>query len=178
MAATNEQYALAIQEAAAGDPTKLNAIITRSFQMIAAPTIKEFTQLKQEQAQDRELDALFRMYPDAEELDDPKLFGEGNPTPLELAVHRVVDQQGGTFEQAYKVARQMASALESKYKNQALGMVNGKKQSVTEKTSVQSKETDNIVEVGSGEEALRKNVEASMRGQKVTYVAKQRTFRR
>lgn len=178
MVARPEEYALAIQEAAAGDPTKFNQLIMRSFQQIAAPTIREFTQLKQEQAQDRELDTLFRAHPDASELDDTSLFGEGNPTPLELAVHRVVDQQGGTFEQAYAVARQIASAYEKKYKDKALGLVDGKKQSVTEQTSQQSKETDNIVEVGSAEEALRKNVEATMRGQKVTYVAKSRTFQR
>jgi hypothetical protein len=178
LAAPAEEYALAVQEAAAGNPARLNQIFMRTVQQVAAPTLREFTQLKQERAQDQQIDSLFRAHPDAEELDDVGLFGEGTPTPLELAIHRVVDQQGGTFEQAYTVARQIAQAYEKKYKNAALGMVNGKKESVTESASRQTKDSNTVIEVASGEEALRKNIEAEMKGQKVTYVAKQRTFRR
>lgn len=173
--ASPEEWAQAIQEAASGNNQRLIGIQQRQFQAWAAPTIKEFNELKEQQMQDRERDGLFSRHPDAEELD--RTDGD-KPSLLEMAVYQVVDKNHGTWEQAYEYARSIADTYKTDAKKAALGMVNDKKNGVTEKTPQQSKETDNIIEVGSGEEALRKNIEASMKGQKVTYVAKSRLARK
>lgn len=175
--ASPEEWAQAISEAAGGNEQKLQGIIARQFQMMASPTIRQFQEQQQTIVQDRELDSLFRRHPDADELDDPKIWGEGK-TPLELAIHQVVDREGKTFEEAYQVARSMVDAANSRARNAAHGIVDAKKNSVTEAASKTSKETDTVIEVASAEEALRKNVEAAMRKQNVTYVAKSRLSRR
>lgn len=170
-----EEWAQAVQEAAAGQNQRLIALQQRQFQAWAAPTIREFNDLKEQQSQDRERDSLFTRHPDAEELDRT----EGSkPSLLEMAVYQVVDKNRGTWEQAYEYARSIADGYKKQAKDAALGLVTDKKNGVTEKGPQQLKETDNIIEVGSGEEALRKNIEASMRGQKVTYVAKSRLARK
>lgn len=173
--ATPEMWAQAVQEMAAGNPAFWNSLQQKQFMANAAPFIKDFQQMKTEQAQDRARDALFSAHPDADELD----IQEGDaPSLLEMAVYQVVDKQGGTWEQAYQYARSIADGYKKNAKDAALGLVNGKKASVTEQTSQQSRETENVVEVASAEEALRKNVEAAMRKQNVTYVAKNKVLRR
>jgi len=176
--ASPEEWAQAVQEAASGNSTRMQAIIGRQFQIMAAPTMRQFQELQMQTQQDREIDTLFKAHPDAEELDELGRETENDPSLLEWAIYDVVDKKGGTFEQAYLQARRIADQINKKSKDAALGLVNGKKQSVTEKTSQQSKESDNIIEVASANEALRKNVEASMKGQKVTYVAKNRVLGR
>jgi hypothetical protein len=176
--ATAEDYALAVQEAAAGNPQRMQQIRMREFQALAAPALKEFNEMKVQQQQDREIDKLFKMHPDAEELDALGRTQDGEPSLLEWAVYDIVDKKGGTYEQAYQHAKRIADAMSKKSKDAALGLVNGKKQSVTEQVSQQSKETDNVIEVASGEEALRKNIEATMKGQKVTFYAKPRLARK
>lgn len=175
--ASPEDWAVALAEASSGSPQKMQMLLGRQFQAMAAPTIRQFQEQQTSLQQDRELDSLFRRHPDADELDDPKIWGEGK-TPLELAIHQVVDREGKSFEEAYQVARQMVDAANTRAKNAALGMVNEKKESVTEAASKTSKETENIIEVASAEEALRKNVEAAMKKQNVTYVAKPKVLRR
>lgn len=173
--ASAEEYALAVQEAAAGNSEKLDAIIARKFSAMAAPTLREFESLKMQRAQDAERDSLFSRHADAQELDRQK--GD-EPSLLEMAVYHVVDRQGGTWEQAYQYARSIADAYKTEAKNAALGLVKDKKDSVTSAGQTQTKDTDNVIEVASAEEALRKTIEASMRGQKVTYVAKPRLSRK
>lgn len=170
--ASPQEWAEAVQAMANGDPAAHTALLARQFQAWAQPQVQSVQQEMQMLKAESEMTRLFSNHADAKDLDS--IGRESDPTApslLELALHNVKDRMGGTMEQAYQVAKGVAQSMENKGKRAAMGLVDEKKKSMTEKPSVNSKE-EGVIYVDTMEEAMSKNIEAAIDGRKVKYQVK------
>jgi hypothetical protein len=170
--ASAEEWAQAYQSLSAGDPMPLEKLQTKLVMSVGGPALQK-TQVEMNMLrQENEMTKLFANHADAKDLD--QIGREDNPDApslLQLAAQSVMDKQGGTWEQAYVLAKQVALAMENKGKRAAMGLVAEKKGSVTEKPSTNSKE-EGVQYVDTMEEAMNANIEAALDGRKVQYRVK------
>lgn len=167
--ASAEEWANAVQEMANGDPTKFNNLQIKQLTQFAGPHIERLEQQQNIIRQQTEMNQLISNHPDVRDLDT--IGREDDPTApslLELCLRVVKEQNRGTMEQAYQMAKKVAQSMENKGKRAAMGMVQEKKGSVTEKPATNSKE-EGVILVDTMEEAMTKNIEAAMDGRKVKY---------
>lgn len=170
--ASAEEWAQAYQSLSAGDPGPLEQLQTKLVMSVGGPAIQRSQQEISMLRAENEMTKLWANHPDAKDLDqigreeDPEA-----PSLLQLCLTVVRDRQGGTMEQAYEMAKKVALSMENKGKRAAMGMVNEKKGSVTEKPSTNSKE-EGVQYVDTMEEAMTANIEAAMDGRKVKYQVK------
>lgn len=170
--ASAEEWANALQLMANGDPTQWQALNQKMLASWAAPTIQGIQQKQRYLEQSMEMTKLFSDHADAKELD--QVGRENDPTSpslLQLCLHNVVDQNGGTMEQAYQIAKTVSQSMENRGKRAAMGLVTEKKGSVTEKTHPAGKE-EGVIYVDTMEEAMTQNIEAAIDGRKVKYAVK------
>lgn len=170
--ASAEEWAQAYQSLSAGDPMPLEKLQTKLVMSVGGPEIQrtrsEMNMLRQENA----LNKLFAGHSDAKDLDQIGREEDPNaPSLLQLCAQSVMDRQGGTWEQAYALAKQVALSMENKGKRAAMGLVTEKKGSVTEKPSTNSRE-EGVQYVDTMDEAMSRNIEAQMDGRKVVYRVK------
>lgn len=170
--ASAEEWAQAYQSLSAGDPMPLEKLQTKLVMSVGGPQLQaqqhQMNMLRQENAMNK----LFSSHSDAKDLD---LIGREDdpnaPSLLQLAAQSVMDRQGGTWEQAYTLAKQVALSMENKGKRAAMGIVTEKKNSTTEKPSVNTRE-EGVQYVDTMDEAMSKNIEAQMDGRKIVYRVK------
>ena len=170
--ASAEEWAQAYQALSAGDPAPLEALQTKLVMSVGGPQLQATQQQMHMLRMENEMAKLFANHADAKDLD--QIGREDNPEApslLQLAAQSVMDKQGGTWEQAYALAKQVALAMENKGKRAAMGLVTEKKGSVTEKPSTNTKE-EGVQYVDTMEEAMAANIEAAIDGRKVTYRVK------
>ena len=170
--ASAEEWAQAYQALSAGDPAPLEALQTKLVMSVGGPQLQATQQQMHMLRMENEMAKLFANHADAKDLD--QIGREDNPEApslLQLAAQSVMDKQGGTWEQAYALAKQVALAMENKGKRAAMGLVTEKKGSVTEKPSTNTKE-EGVQYVDTMEEAMAANIEAAMDGRKVQYRVK------
>lgn len=173
--ASPEEWATAVQEAATGNPERMQNIYQRMMSEWARPTV-EALESRQNQADLRmEMTDLFTSHTDAKELDrmgrDAKNPNDNRPSLLEICLHYVKDLRGGTMEQAYQVARQIADASGAKSQQAAMGMLQDKKASVTGGPSTSTQATDTVF-VDSTEELLSKGIDALLNKQRTRFTVK------
>lgn len=173
--ASPEEYALAVQEAASGNPQRMMSIQQRMMSEWARPTV-EALQSKQDRIEmQMELNDLFTSHPDARDLDsmgrDVNNPNDTRQSLLEICMHYVKDINGGTLEQAYNIARAIAGSSNTRAKQQALGMLQDKKQTITAGNST-SNTAASTVFVDSAQDLLSKGIEALMSGSKTKYAVK------
>jgi hypothetical protein len=170
--ASPQEWAEAVNLMATGDPSSFMALQQKQFQTWAQPTVMGVQQQMQLLQAENEMTKLFSNHPDAKDLDQiGREADPTNPSLLELALYSVKDRQGGTMEQAYEVAKKVALAMENKGKRTAMGMVDDKKKSITEKGTSTSKD-EGVIYVDTMAEAMEKNIEAAIEGRKVKYQVK------
>src|SRR3990167_9510247 len=145
--ATPDEWSSAIVEASNGDASKLQAIQAKMWSSM-------------------EMKNLFERHPDAKDLHEIGAnAADKSPSLLEIAMDYAVTKQGKTMEEGYKLAKSWEQALGSKANQAALGMVQDKKDSVTASTST-NQPGGQVVEVGSTDELIQRNMEAMLSGQK------------
>ena len=170
--ASAEEWANAYQSLSAGDPAPLEALQTKLVMSVGGPQIQATQQQMNMLRAENEMTKLFANHPDAKDLDgigreeDP-----ASPSLLELCLSVVRDRNGGTMEQAYAMAKKVSLSMENKGKRAAMGLVQGKKDSVTEKSASSAKD-GGVVYVDTMEEALTKNIEAAMDKTGIKYQVK------
>lgn len=164
---TPQEWNLALQKAANGDPSEYEALNRKIAESAVKPTLDNFEKKQKEIQMSIEMDNMFRNHPDARELDSIRI-GEKSDAPslLEMSLFYLHDLQGKPMEEAYKGAKAIEAAIMSKAKQVAMGMVADKKNSVTEGAPTSTKE-ENIVYADSPEMVLREQIKADMAGKKV-----------
>lgn len=166
--ATPDEWSQAVIDASNNQPQKLQAIQARMFSSMATPIVQQLQQKQQLLETTMEMKNLFERHPDAKDLDligrDPSNPGDRSPSLLEIGMYYAVDQQGKSVEEGYSLAKRWADALNKGAKQQALGIVQEKKDSVTAAPS-SARANSQVVEVDSFEELTRKNMEALLSGQ-------------
>lgn len=180
-AVSAEEWAHAYDKAAQGDMTAINALQEKQLDLLVkqkyAPIIEHVQTKTRELEMTMELNDLFSNHADAKELDSIRVdpANPKSPSLLELALHYVSDKGGRSFEDAYQAAKTMADQLKAQAKNAALGLVQEKKNSITEPPARTTTVTEQVVEVATPQEALRNQIMASLRGSNVTYRVRPRS---
>lgn len=166
--ATPDEWSQAIIDASNGQPQKLQAIQAKMFSTMATPIVQQMQQKQQLLETTMEMKNLFERHPDAKDLDSIGRNGQDTndktPSLLEIAMYYTVDQQGKSVEDGYQLARRWADSMGKSAKQEAFGIVQGKKDAVTAGPST-AKANNQTVEVDSFEELTRKNMEALLSGQ-------------
>lgn len=165
--ATPDEWSQAVLDASNGNPVKLQGIQSRMFAAMATPVVRQLQEKQQMLETTMEMKNLFERHPDAKDLDqigrtagDPL---DKSPSLLEIAMYYAVDQQGKTIEDGYRLANRWKEALGGKAKQEALGIVQGKKDAVTASPST-SNANKAVVEVGSADELMQRQMQAMMDG--------------
>lgn len=171
--ASAEEWAQAYQALSQGDPMPLEQLQAKLVMSVGGPQLQKTQQAMQLLQKENEMNKLFVSHPDAKDLD--QIGREDNPegqSLLELCLE-VGEKRGLSFQQSYEMASRVAKSMENKGKRAAMGMVQEKKGSTTEKPSANQRD-EGVQFVDTMDEAMNKNIEAAMDGRKVTYRVKSR----
>ncbi len=170
--ASAEEWAQAYQSLSAGDPMPLEKLQTKLVMAVGGPQLQATQQQMQMLRAENEMNKLWATHPDAKDLDAIGREDDPNaPSLLQLAAQASMSNQGVNWEKAYTLAKQVALSMENKGKRTAMGLVSEKKNSTTEKPSVNTRD-EGIQYVDTLDEAMSKNIEAQMDGRKVVYRVK------
>lgn len=166
--ATEQEWQDAIGSAYAGDPSKFKEIQTRMFAALATPVVQKMQESQDEIRTTLEMRDLFSAHPDAKELDaigrNPQDKNDASLSLLEMALNWATEN-GKPLEQGYLLAKRWADSLRVGAKQEAMGMVQSKKESVTSgPTTHQGGET--VVEVDDIDELMSKRMEYALSGEK------------
>jgi len=165
--ASESEWQEAWANAYQGDYTKFKEIQARMFSVMATPVVQ---QLQEGQAQLKttlEMKDLFERHADAKELD---LIGRNASDPNDKSESLLesclnwAEENGRPLEEGYMRARKWADALKVGAQQQAMGLVQEKKQSVTSGPTTQ-KAGPQVVEVADTDELMAKNMEYLASGQ-------------
>lgn len=163
--ASGQEWQEAIAEAYAGDPTKIKQLQARTFSVMATPVVQQLHNAQEELRTTIEMKNLFEAHPDARMLDkigqdsaDPD-----SPSLLEMALN-LADERKQPLEWGYKLAKKWADGMSLQAKQEAMGLVQGKKESVTSGPSTNKAPNGTIIEVADAEELMQRSMEASLNG--------------
>lgn len=166
--ATPAEWQQAVIDASNGDSAGLTAIQQRMFSAMASPVVQQLRAGQEELRTTLEMKDLFERHPDAKELDgigrNATDKNDSSLSLLEIALNWAVDNRR-PVEQGYAMARKWADALKVGAKQEAMGLVQQKKDSVTSGPSTNQAGTG-VVEVESADELMQKNMEYLASGQK------------
>lgn len=148
-----------------GDYTKFKEIQARMFAAMATPVVQQLRQGQEELKATLEMKDLFERHADAKELDAIGLNSAepGSESLLEMCLNWA-EANGKTYEDGYRKAKSWADAFKVGAQKQALGIVQGKKDSVTSGPST-NKGGQSVVEVADADELMAKNMEYLASGQ-------------
>lgn len=166
--ATAEEWQSAVIDASNGDHTKLQALQARAYTVMATPVIQEIRAGQAELRTTLEMRDLFEKHRDAAELDaigrnqtDPN---DGSESLLENCLNWA-QANNRPLEEGYQRAKKWADAMRVGAKQEAMGMVNEKKQAVTSGPSTSKGGAAQVVEVADSDELMQKNMEYVISGQ-------------
>lgn len=164
--ASQQEWQDAVIMASNGQPEKLQEIQARMMALWATPFVQQFTQKQQNLETKLELKELFETHPDAQELDsiglDPKT--KQGVSLLETCLEWA-ERNGKPMEDGYALAKKWADSMRVGAQQQAMGLVNSKKEAITAGPST-STANQNIVEVDSAEELIKRSLDAQFTGDK------------
>lgn len=160
--ATNQEWQEAVYELNVNnDPAKFSVIQQRMFSAMATPVVQQLKQGQEELKTTLEMRDLFERHPDAKSLD---LVGRNVSDPndksmsiLEMALNWASDNNK-SLEDGYQQAKKWADALKVEAQQQAMGMVQDKKSSMTSGPST-TKGGPAVIEVNDTDELLQKSQE-------------------
>lgn len=163
--ASAEEWQAAISEAYSGDPSKMKMLQARLFSVMATPVIQQLRDGQDELRTTMEMKNLFESHPDARVLDkigqDPSDLD--SPSLLEVALN-LADARKKPLEWGYKLAKKWADGMGLQAKQEAMGLVQSKKESVTSGPSTNKNPNGTIIEVADAEELMQRSMEASLNG--------------
>ena len=166
--ASPEEWQMAVYEAQQGNGSRMEAIQQRFLQAAAAPVVQQLQQGQAELKATLEMRDLFERHKDASELDligrDPSNPKDEGQSLLEIGL-TWADHNGKTMEDGYRYAKKLADSMRTSAKQEAMGMVQAKKESVTSGPTT-SQGGQGVVEVENSDELMEKNMEYILAGQK------------
>lgn len=163
--ATPEEWSQAVIDASNNDPTKLQAIQARMFSTMATPFVQRINQQQREIATKMEMKELMETHPDYKELDQIGLDDKGQGVSLLEHCLNLAEAQGRPLEEGYQQAVRWASSMKAKAQAQAMGIVQGKKDSITSGPST-STNSGNVIYVTSEDEKIRRFMDDQLMGVK------------
>lgn len=159
--ATAEEWSQALYDVQSGDPTRFQAIQARMYSAMATPVVQQLRQGQEELKTTLEMKDLFERHADAKDLDkvgrnisDPD---DKSLSLLEMALNWA-SENNKPLEDGYLLAKRWADSLRVGAKQEAMGMVQDKKQSVTSGPST-NRAGSTVVEVGDAEELMQRSME-------------------
>lgn len=163
----------AVLEAAQGDPTKIQNLQAQMMAQGLGPFLNQLQEWKKGIDTDRELRDLFSNHTDAKELDqigiDPKT--KEGISILEMGLDWA-EKNGKPLEEGYALARKWADSMKVGAQQEAMGMVEEKKKSVTASQSTSSA-SGTVVPVDDVDSLIRQALASEAKGQKdVLYTLK------
>lgn len=165
--ATPEEWQQAIIDGSNGDHRKMQDIQKRAWTVMATPIIQEVRAGQAELRTTMEMRDLFERHSDAKELD---LIGRNATDPndrseslLESCLNWAQDNRR-PLEEGYARARRWADSMRVGAKQEAMGMVDEKKRSVTSGPST-NKAGSQVIEVADSDELMQRNMEYIANGQ-------------
>jgi hypothetical protein len=157
--ASNEEWQNALSDAYAGDPTKMKMLQARMFSLMATPVVQQLREGQEELRTTMEMKNLFESHPDAKTLDkigqDPN--DADSPSLLEVALN-LADARRQPLEWGYRLAKKWADSMNVNAKQEAMGLVQEKKQSITSGPSTNRAPGTQIVEVADSEELMSRSM--------------------
>lgn len=161
--ASAEEWQSAISEAYAGDPTKMKTLQARMFSVMATPVIQQLRDGQAELRTTMEMKNLFEVHPDAKTLDKIgyDAVNTDSPSLLETALN-LADQKGRSLEWGYQLAKKWADAMTVNAKQEAMGLVQSKKDSVTSGPSTNRTGANPTIEVADVDELMQKTQEYAL----------------
>lgn len=163
--ATPEEWSQAVLEASNGMPQKLKEINARMFATMATPFVQQFQSKQQELTTKMEMNDLMANHPDYKDLDQIGLKDDGKGISLLEHCLNWAEKEGRPLEEGYQMAKSWADAMGAQKKAEAMGMVQGKKDSITAGPSTASG-TGTVVYVDTIQDAMKKSMEAQLEGRK------------
>lgn len=166
--ASPQEWQEAWANAYAGDYAKFQEIQARMFSAMATPVVQQLRQGQEELKATLEMKDLFERHTDARDLDaigrNPKDPTDKGLSLLEMCLNWA-DEHGRPLEEGYQKARQWADSLKVGAQQQAMGLVQDKKASVTSGPSTNTG-GNAVVEVADTDELMAKNMDYLASGQK------------
>ena len=164
--ASQQEWQEAIYEASQGDGGKLQGLQARMLSTWATPLVNDLKNKQKELDTRLEMRDLFEDHPDAKNLDsiglDPKTK-EGTSL-LEMCLDWA-DKNGKTMEDGYNMAKSWRDSMSVSAQQQAMGLIQDKKQATTAGQSTSSS-SGSVVEVESIDELMRRSMDAQLTGDK------------
>lgn len=156
--ASAEEWQAAISEAYSGDPTKMKMLQARMFSVMATPVVQQLKAGQDELRTTLEMKNLFETHPDAKALDKIGYDAANPEAPslLEVALN-LADERGKSLEWGYKLAKKWSDSMTVQAKQEAMGLVQSKKESITSGPST-NKPGATVVEVEDAEELMNKSM--------------------
>lgn len=165
--ASPEEWQQAVIDASNGDHTKMQALQARIYTIMATPVIQRIEAGQAELRTTLEMRDLFERHADAKELDQVgRNLADANDKSESLLESCLSWAQDNNrpLEEGYARARRWADAMKVGAKQEAMGLVSGKKQSVTSGPST-NKQTVPVVEVADSDELMQKHMDYVAAGQ-------------
>ena len=153
-------------DASNGDHTAMQTLQARIYTMMATPVIQRIEAGQQELRTTLEMRDLFERHADIKELD---AIGRNPNNPKDVSESLLENclkwAQDNNFplEEGYNRARKWVDAMRVGAKQEAMGMVNEKKQSVTSGPST-NKAGAAVIEVADSDELMQRQMEATLSG--------------
>src|ERR1700761_4348846 len=158
--ATPEEWQMAMLEAQQGNGARFNMIQQRFLQAAAAPVVQQLQRGQEELKATIEMRDLFERHPDATKLDsigrNPSDPNDQSLSLLEMALNWAAENKK-SMEDGYKLAKKWADSMSVGAKQEAMGIVQSKKESVTSGPST-SQGGQAVVEVADADELMSKNI--------------------
>lgn len=161
--ASAEEWQSALSDAYSGDPTKMKSLQARMFSVMATPVVQQLRAGQEELRTTMEMKNLFESHADAKDLD--KIGYDANdpetPSLLETALN-LADEKGKSLEWGYQLAKKWSNSMSVQAKQEAMGLVQGKKESITSGPSTNRSTGAAIVEVNDIDEMMQRASEHAL----------------
>lgn len=161
--ATSQEWSEAIVNASNGDASKLQTIQARMFATMATPVVQQLQQKQHEIDTKVEMQELMRDHPDYKDLDRIGLDEKGDGVSLLEHCLAWAEANRKPLEQGYQMARRWASSLGAQKQAEAMGLVQGKRESITAGPSTSSSSAQ-VVMVDSIDEAMKRTMDDQLQG--------------
>lgn len=165
--ASQQEWADAVLDASNGNGQKLAAIQNRMTSAWATPIFQQMNERQRVLETQMNLKDLFESHPDAKDLDKIGIDGKGEGISILEQGLEWAERNGKPLDEGYKMARRWADSLKMSAQQQAMGLVNSKRQDITAGPSTATN-AGNVVQVDSMDELLKRTMEAQLNGDKNT----------
>lgn len=168
--ASQTEWQEAIYEASQGNGQKLAQIQARMTAAWATPFVQQMTQKQQMFETQMAVRDIFESHPEAKTLDGIKT--KSGETLLEIGLEWA-ERNNRPLEEGFQRAKDLYDDMGSRAKQEAMGMVTGKKQDVTSGPSTSNAGLQ-VIEVDNQDELIKRSMDAQLNGQKVQFVIRKK----